>query len=537
MTNGALQYRPPTQTAPASYTDVVKKLRRKLKPYSADSIIDACIAILDHWRGKGLEELQSAPWLTLLIVKLVLEDAVIDLHGAKPCPASVIDEIRADLWNTQAARKHVGNPNVYLMLRSLIHTQLQFQQGESFGFMRWPALIGRLPVGHVLRTQFEAEFGCDPDTFIGIVFAAYSAVMEGKTFIVSNYLDPLRPLYGDAIDWFLERFSKDASELRHIVRDELHKRIYERKDGKQVLKPDAGVRPESERVEFPWLSNFPLLRHPSGRLAVWHRLVFARGMEDGVHNVLSNLGQAYTDPFSKVFEQYVIELIRNSGLQHFSEDDLRNGNASNPAVEALIHAAGCNVFVESKMSLFPDRVLISDRGPEVFMKMRRVREGMAQGWRVGENLRNGTIQISGPSSAQEDFLLIVTSRQLNVCSGEHFPRMFGDDVIARINPESHFGGPTQSQLQRLPLKNIFILSIEEFEHLSGAVSEGSIDLVPFLRRAAADNANPETSSMNFDQILGSQVKRWVHPRLIRATRLRAERRLRQQLTRVESDAV
>jgi hypothetical protein len=527
-------YQPPAPASPADYTDAVKKLRRKLRPYSAISIIDACLEVLGHWRGKGIDEIRSAPWLTLLIVKLVLEDASINFHGAQPCPAAVIDEIRNDLWNTPTAREREGSPSVFLMIRSLIHTQLLFQQLESFGFMRWPALIGRLPSGHVLRAQFEIEFGCDPDAFIGVVFAAYTAVMQGNTFIAADYWEPLRPLYGSAIDRFLDRFAQDAAGLRTMLRDELHQRIYMEVDGQKVLRQDAATRPESERVEFPWLSRYPLFRHPSGRLAVWHRLVFARGMEDSVHAVLSNLKQAYTDPFSKAFEAYVLELVRDARMNFVGEDELRAGISSRPAVEALIHSDGYNVFVESKMSLFPDRVLISDRGPEVFMKLRRVREGMVQGWRVGEMLRDGTIHLDGPSSAAEDFLLIVTSRQLNVCSGEHFKRMFGDEITARINPESSFVGPSELQLGRLPLKNIFILSIEEFEHLMGAIADGSIDLVPLLRQAASENADPKTSSMHFDQILGGQVKRWSHPRLIRATRLCAERRLRRWLARMEN---
>lgn len=526
-------YRPPARAVPANYTEAVKKLRRKLKPYSADAIIDACIDVLDSWRGKGLDEIKSAPWLTLLIVKLVLEDVSINLHGAKPCPAALIEEIRNDLWNTASTRELAGSPGIYLLVRSLVHTQILFQRAESFGFMRWPALISRLPPDHVLRDQFEAKFGCDPDTFIGIVFAAYTAVMQGQTFIESNYWEQLKPLYGCAIDRFLDCFAKDASDLRAILRDEMHRRIYVEIDGKQALRPDAATRPESERVESPWLLRFPFLKHPSGRLAVWHRLVFARGMEEGVHNVMSNLGQAYTDPFSKIFENYVVELVCGMGLKFVGEEELKGGVASRPSVEALIHADGCNVFVESKMSLFPDRVLISDRGPEIFMKLKRVREGMVQGWRVSEMLRDGITQIEGASSATQDFLLIVTSRQLNVCSGEHFKRMFGDEFIGRVNPESGFFGPSSSQLDRLPLKNIFVLSIEEFEHLVGAIAEGSVDLVPFLQRAALDSADLATSSMHFDQFLAKKVKRWHQPRLIQATRLRAERRLSRWLRHAE----
>lgn len=408
---------------PANYTDAVKRLRRQLRPYSVQAIIDACIEVLDSWRGKGLDELRSAPWLTLLIVKLVLEDVTISLHGTQPCPTALIDDIRNDLWNTPGANEREGSPSIYLMMRSLVHTQLLFQQAESLAFLRWPALISRLPPEHSLRRQFEAEFGCDPDTFIGVVFASYSAVMQGNTFIALNYWEPLRPLYGSAIDRFLTRFAKDATDLREALRDELHRRVYTEVDGRKTLRPDAASRPEFERVEFPWVSRFPLFRHRSGRLAVWHRLVFARGMEDGVHNVLSGLGQAYTDPFSKIFEDYVVELVRESGMDIVSEEEIKGGIASRPAVEALVHADGCNVFIESKMSLFPDRVLISDRSPEIFVKLRRVREGMVQGWRVGEMLRDGTVHIDGASSAAQDFLLIVTSRQLNVCSGVRCPQV------------------------------------------------------------------------------------------------------------------
>lgn len=529
-------YQPPARTVPADYTDMVKRLRRRLRPYSVYAIIDACIEVLDKWRGTGFDELQSAPWLTLLIVKLVLEDRSISLRGTQPCPTDLIDEIRNDLWITPSAREHKGSPGIYLMFRSLVHTQFLFQQSESFSFLRWPALISRLPAEHTLRGQFEAEFGCDPDAFIGVVFAAYSAVMQGKTFVALNYWEPLRPLYGSAIDHFLDRFAKDAADLRELLVDELHSRIYVDIDGRKTLRPYAAVRPESERIEFPWVSRFPFFRHPSGRLAIWHRLVFARGMEDGVHNVLSSLGQAYTDPFSKIFEDYVVELVRNSGMDFVSEDEIKGDIASRPAVEALIHADHCNVFIESKMSLFPDRVLISDRGPEIFMKMRRIREGMVQGWRVGEMLRDGTVHVDGASNAEQDFLIIVTSRQLNVCSGEHFKRMFGDDVIERINPESNFVGPTALQLDRLPLNNIFVLSIEEFEHLTSAIAEGSVDLISLLRAAALDNADPVTSSMHFDQILSKHVRRWTHSRLIRATRLRIERHLRGWLNGIETSS-
>ena len=80
---------------PVNYTDMVKRLRRLLRPYSVHAIIDACIEVLDKWRGTGLDELKSAPWLTLLIVKLVLEDRSIRATLNKP------SKISAQTWMTQ----------------------------------------------------------------------------------------------------------------------------------------------------------------------------------------------------------------------------------------------------------------------------------------------------------------------------------------------------------------------------------------------------------------------------------------------------
>lgn len=465
------------------------------------------------------------PWLTLLIAKLALEDDAIALKIGGSCPTRVIDELRNELWNMPSSRSDDTSAGVFLMLRALIHTQLQFQQRETFSFIRWPALIAALPPQHALRVQFHAAFGCDPDTFIGIVYSAYAAVMNGKTTVSRDFFDPLRPLYGSAIDTFFDRFSKDAPALRQELRAELHERIYEVRDGHKVLRGDALKRPEAERIEFPWLSRYPLYRHPSGRLAIWHHKVFARGMEEAVHRELSGHGQAYTDPFSRVFESYVLDLVRSTGLDFHSEDEIKGGVLSRPAVEALICLDGCNIMIESKMSLFPDQVLISDRGPMVFTKLKRVREGMVQGWRVGDLLRDGSVAIEEARSASADFLIIVTSRQLNLCSGEHLSRMFGDDVVHRINPETRFMGPSPEQLKRLPLKNIFILSVEEFEHFTGAIKDGPIHLSDLLEEAADDSENLTTSSMHFDQILGKHVKRWSPPILIQDALQRAEARI------------
>src|SRR5690606_34520943 len=129
------------------------------------------------------------------------------------------------------------------------------------------------------------------------------------------------------------------------------------------------------RHEFPWLTKYPVLKLDKTRVLAWNSTIFFHGLEESIHIRLSEFGQLYTDSFSKVFEDYVIELIEESGTHAITDQEFKRlGNASMPAVDALIPHAEGNVFIESKMSLFADDVLLSDRPPLVRLKLKRIRE-------------------------------------------------------------------------------------------------------------------------------------------------------------------
>ena len=149
------------------------------------------------------------------------------------------------------------------------------------------------------------------------------------------------------------------------------------------------------------------------------------------------------------------------------------------------------------MSLFGDNLIFSDDPKVVFRKLRRVREAVVQGWKVGTLLRSGYFAITDAASAPLDYLLIVKSRQLNLCNGELLLQMLGQEKLMNRNPESSFGSPSIEQLVRLPPRNIFVLSIEEFEHLVGAIAAGDVDLPPLLEEAALKQRRPGGASIHF----------------------------------------
>jgi hypothetical protein len=59
---------------------------------------------------------------------------------------------------------------------------------------------------------------------------------------------------------------------------------------------------------------------------------------------------------------------------------------------------------------------------------------------------------------------------------------------------------------RLPLSNVFVMGIEEFERLMGSVRASEVNLSDLLREAAAANLDDRTSRIFFSDCLKKFVK-------------------------------
>ena len=463
-----------------------------------------------------LAEMQSWPWITLLIVKLVLEDESIALDRGEVCSPALFDRCRQTIWDAQGAsdRKESSPGGVYLMVRAMVQAQHPFQRRISWGFIRWPALIARLSHDHPTRKLFVERLGIEPDSFLCLCYAAYVPVVNGSHTMALAEFAPLRRRFSSDVDRFFNEFARDLSGLRAELRRQ------------RISRTDAGelTRSRRELNEFPWLATFPLLRMPGDRFEVWHPAVFARGMEEGVHRRLSERRGEYASHFGKVFENYVLELIDEAAVRYLSEGEYKRALAGDvKAVEAIITADGVNIFIEAKLTAYSEDVAVSNRAPVVWQGLKRVREAMQQAWMVGHRLQFGPTPNWECARAAEDFLVVVTSQPVSCASGEHFRRMFRHDVFdPELLATRHAKAPSAAHLKRLPLKNILVASIDEFEHLMGGVRDGRIELVAFIREAAAANADPRTSVMFLDQLISKWAAGGSPPQVIEKARERAE---------------
>ncbi len=121
-----------------------------LQKFSVTSLIDQCLRILWFRAESPLDNLRAAPWLTLLLVKWALQNPRVNLRIGAKIPLEVVDEVRQHLWSIQGRPSpDVPGKNMYLILRKLIYSQVEFQRPPSWDFMRWPSLIARLDKNHV----------------------------------------------------------------------------------------------------------------------------------------------------------------------------------------------------------------------------------------------------------------------------------------------------------------------------------------------------------------------------------------------------
>ncbi len=492
------------------WPEASRHVRNALRSYSVIAVIQAALENILHFERKvddPLIRLKGAPWLTLLIVKLALEDDKVPLADSPLLPRQKLDELRQVLW--KVAPRAEGP--AMLWLRPYFPVQLQFQRQLSWSFLRWGALLQAPYASQALVDKVHEIFGTDPAKLNAIMFVSIVQLQEKTAVLSRSGFEQLRDhIESAAVDRFFAYFSRSTAELRQELRAEFDARIASNAAREHPKPKEDAARPGTEHSEFPWLVRHPLLRD-GGNYLSWHPVVFVQAMEGAIHRALSPLKDEYTQQLSQMFDRYVVELVAEGLPSFHDEDSIRGGIASRNSVEAILEIDGVNLFVEAKMALFPDSVVMSDQRAEVFMRLKRVREAIVQAWKVSEQLRDGSVTVGHTAATVEEFLLVVTSRQLNMCSGARLANMLGPNVFDNLVPESKFGRPSDAVFARLPPRNVFLLAIDEFENFIGYLQQDPSGVVAMLREAAAKAENLGTSSMHFQQILSPRFQKSFQP--------------------------
>lgn len=496
----------------AGAIDPIKaQIRNKLRKFRLDSILEAALKLLHGQFETPEQELQSLPWVMLLLVKWALEDKMVHASVGKIITPRELVAIQQSLWNSSgAARGPNGRPtnNVVRYIRALAYVQVQFQRNETVDFVRWPALIARLHPNHTLRTQFESKFRLTPDDFLDLTLAVYARILAGKEPLEDSFISAMRVACGSKVDTLLGLLSRDVPTLRALLSEEAGK---QRKSAAQ------------EMLEVPVFKGFPLVRNPHGAYFTWHRKVFARAVDEFIHTHLSPEGSGYAQPYGDIFEDYVVELAKATPLPAFPEKAFWSAVGKDKhAVEIILRDGDCNVLIEAKFGLYQDEYVTLDDAGYTKAKLTKLRDGVAKAADVSERLSSDS-RLAEFSARSQDFLLLVTNRQLHLPSGRQLESMSSEEFTTIDE------GARLVTAAKLPIENIFILSLGEYESLMTVVAQGQVGLANLLAELAVDFKEPSSWRLDFAQMAASKLHDRVPgpivPPLLKAATDRAMSRL------------
>lgn len=423
-------------------------------------------------------ELQKMPWQILLLVKWVLQDDVASDKTGQDIDGSHFHRLRERLYDFPE-RVDLGLRSslpAKLFMRQLLHQQIGFQRRYTLGVAREAALLARQAQSHPLRVLFQQKVGIDVLQFLDLSFGLYSAVMDGQRSFRSDWFDPLVGAYGvTTLNRFVIGVSREYPELVTFFRN----------------LPDSKRRFASEFYEFPIIKRYPFLR--TGRvLECWHPAVCFRGLEGLVHSVLSEAGQGYIGSFSKIFERHVVEVAKGLPAPSFDESALQQFMPAERRVpDCLLSFPECNIFIESKAGLFDESVMVVGHSEIFAQKTRALRSAVEQGRSASLGLRAEKRAPSEVLNAETDYLLVITNKELSAGRGT---------ALASMYPAGMLDNGTDDASRLLPLQNVYVLSIEDYERLMEAAMAG-LNLPQFLEACVLRDSRPETAMFYFEQHL------------------------------------
>ena len=406
-----------------SFTDAYKKWRNRARKFSLESIVSGAIDVLSEPSSDPVAALGKAPWLTMLMVKWACQDRHPGRAHLPAISPAQLHDLRQRLWDIPD-RLNRGDDNTMppeLFMRQLIRPQLGFQRGLSKSFVREAVLLAGQHEDYPLRKLFKKKTGFDVLAFIDLSLGTATTIVKGKRAFSDTFLNSLHPVYNpDVISAFHLSIARTFPDLVTFCRS----------------LPDANRKVASEYFEFPILTRYPFFQNGSTMIC-WHPAVYYRGLESFVHSVLSEEGQQYIQPFSRLFEQHVVTEAQKVPAGFFGEDALRTFIVADTQVpDGLLSFPRCNVFIESKAGLYHESVMTVGNSDVFAHKTKAIRKAVGQAWATSVSLREQRRAPLQVLDADADYLLIVTNKELGASKGTALASMYPEgtlDGVVRAN--------------------------------------------------------------------------------------------------------
>lgn len=474
------------------YYEGFKVIRNKLRKYDTTGLIRQCLEYLHAPAIVKIDYLQRHPWAIFLLIKWALIDEYA-FEGGHPQPTQqqTLSLLQATVDLSGKVRMPSQYDNPRLFFRTIGYQQFIYQRETSlFTIARQFILFGDLPEDHYIRRTFFEIAGIEIQRFLELSQALLMRFIERQeTKIHAHWFSSLQEEYTQQeVHIFLCIVSKSLDEVRGIL---LARDQYYRSN-------DQYPRRSSEYLEQSPFINFPLLRDGETYVCVDHHVLF-RCVERFVYNVLrSNNPDRFMSHFGPVFERYVEQAIKHMGLPYMTEVEIERTlkRKSKPKlIDFLIADGNANIFVDAKAVEIAYQGKVTHDSDELAKwletsALKAIEQAHSTLSLLPETISEDLVM----RQRQQNYLVVVTHSELYVGNGSVLAEAVGAERVNNL-----IG--TFSAALRIPLDNMFFVTIQEFECLAEAVRSKKLGTSEALEKAKIIDATPSTRMFEFQQHL------------------------------------
>lgn len=460
--------------------------------YPTGEIINACINYLYSPTKDEIEQLRKQPWLVLLLMKWALSEQYRIITPKRIFTNERFNNLLKLLHDLGGL---IRMPTQYshhvLFFRNMAYQQFLYQHDFSIGhFARQCVLFSKLPQNHSFNTVFADKTGVDISSFLEISLCLLTRFLDRKESNVSeSWFSPLYKEFGkDIISNVLSSISTDKDNLGRILRN------YNKTKGSY----------HEFYEQTPFLKT-PFIKSKGKYFCVYPNVLY-RTLEHFIYDTLREWNASkFMDKFGVIFEDYIRRGLSYAELDFFDQDFLCGKvNDDSKVIDFLIKEENANIFIDAKaveMSYLGKVTHIAD------VIKNRTRDSaikaIEQAMSVNHNLRNNKSLPEIPFK-NDNYLVVVTFKELYLGNGQYFYEAVANEKIDEI----YKSYPRESHI---PFKNMYFITVEEFDTLMAFIKNGIVTFGKALRKAVESDSDAKTHKFDFTLHLRSWHEKILLP--------------------------
>jgi hypothetical protein len=433
------------------YYDAFKMVRNRILKYNAEEIVLQCLKRLHASNANDVENMRKQPpWILLLLMKWTIQHGEFTTYNKKALSQSDLNSLinlMHKVSNSVPLPLTANSPLV--LLRPLGYRQFWHQQiSEPHWLARQAILFGKLDSSHTFRRWFQEETKTSIEDFIDLSIMVLSQFHKSNVHSLNKnfFCQVAHSFPPNCIAEFLSAISRTPVQLCDYL-----------------------ISLDEERRPNELYEPTPLVRYPFLKLDdqyVWYtQNVLTHSLSDFIYDTLRRRDlAAFMNAFGPMFEGYVRLGIESTGIPFLDEEKLRQlvGSGSK-VVDFLIVEPDVNVFIDAKGVEVGLDGMTSYRPGDVTNAVKSsVIKGVSQGLTIARLLRTGAHIPNADFTRSRNFLILVTYKDLFLGTAEEFYESYGKGRLDSILQGDLTDTP-------IPLENVFIISIDEFEYLIACV--------------------------------------------------------------------